>query len=78
MCVILPLFYCGAHVVVQHITTSIKEINIAIYHTNVLAIYQRQSIDINVLFGDCPPNYLASQDRTEQRFAQWFARKQSR
>lgn len=26
-------------VVVQYITTSIKEINTAVYHTNVLAIY---------------------------------------
>lgn len=39
MCVILPLFYHSPLVVVQYITTSIKEINIAVYHTNVLAIY---------------------------------------
>lgn len=39
MCVILPLFYRGPLVVAQYITTSIKEINIAVYHTNVLAIY---------------------------------------
>lgn len=39
MCVILPLFYPGPLVVVQYITTAIKEINIAVYHTNVLAIY---------------------------------------
>lgn len=39
MCVIFHLVYHGTLVVVQHITTTIKEINIAIYHTNVLAIY---------------------------------------
>lgn len=85
MCVILPLFYHGPLVVAQYITTSIKEINIAVYHTNVLAIYfldggwrwlgSRQS---NVLLGDCPAGYLASQDTTEQRFAQWFTRKQGK
>lgn len=39
MCVILPRLHHSPLVVVQYITTSIKEINIAFYHTNVHAIY---------------------------------------
>lgn len=69
MCVILPLFYPGPLVVVQYITTAIKEINIAVYHTNVLAIYfldggwrWRGSRQSNVSLCDCPASYLASED----------------
>lgn len=72
MCVILPLFYRAHLVVAQYITTSIKEINIAIYHTNVLAIYfldgvwrWRGSRQSNVLLSDCPAGYLVSRDRTK-------------
>lgn len=68
MCVILPLFYCGPLVVAQYITTSIKEINIAVYHTNVLAIYFLgvwggvKAADRAMFYSDCPASYLSFTD----------------
>lgn len=65
-------------VVAQYITTSIKEINIAVYHTNVLAIYfldgggggarvvgekgDGEAADRAVFYSDCPASYLSFTD----------------